>query len=299
MDQNKCDKQCQKYCWSDYMNDKNSIFGKIIFTYVLTMITVANWTVISINDTYSSSLLRENFYFWSKGIDCISMLSRSIFLLIILSYLQCYFKDPGYVSAEAPETFQENLKQVCKKCDSWKPPRAHHCSKCRKCVFKMERHCFFINNCVGVRNIKSYALFLASFIAMIILFMINSNLGYALMVSRNPEILGQFSFLLRLSLNAFLCVQGCFFFRYVLELFEETISGILKNRTAIEKKKGTYAANIRKSRALTKVFGRYYLLYFVPMFHKGDNNLLEASYPSKLTADLEIAPGIPLEKYQL
>lgn len=30
---------------------------------------------------------------------------------------------------------------ICKKCDSPKPPRTHHCSVCNKCVLKMDHHC--------------------------------------------------------------------------------------------------------------------------------------------------------------
>ena len=30
---------------------------------------------------------------------------------------------------------------ICKKCISPKPPRAHHCSVCGKCILKMDHHC--------------------------------------------------------------------------------------------------------------------------------------------------------------
>jgi palmitoyltransferase len=34
----------------------------------------------------------------------------------------------------------------CSKCHFTKPPRAHHCSMCKRCVFKMDHHCPWINN---------------------------------------------------------------------------------------------------------------------------------------------------------
>lgn len=30
----KCDKECKAKCWADYVEDKYSIFGKIIFIFV-------------------------------------------------------------------------------------------------------------------------------------------------------------------------------------------------------------------------------------------------------------------------
>jgi palmitoyltransferase len=48
----------------------------------------------------------------------------------------------------------------CRKCDRWKPPRAHHCKTCRKCVVKMDHHCPWTNNCVGYANLPDFLRFL-------------------------------------------------------------------------------------------------------------------------------------------
>ena len=48
----------------------------------------------------------------------------------------------------------------CKKCHAAKPPRAHHCSLCNHCVFKMDHHCPWMNNCIGMYNTKHFMLFL-------------------------------------------------------------------------------------------------------------------------------------------
>ena len=49
---------------------------------------------------------------------------------------------------------------ACKTCNNKKPPRVHHCSQCERCILRMDHHCPWIANCVGMRNMKSFILFL-------------------------------------------------------------------------------------------------------------------------------------------
>jgi palmitoyltransferase len=50
--------------------------------------------------------------------------------------------------------------RFCTKCRSFKPPRAHHCRVCGRCVLRMDHHCPFVDNCVGLRNHKQFMLLL-------------------------------------------------------------------------------------------------------------------------------------------
>ncbi|RKO88262.1 DHHC palmitoyltransferase-domain-containing protein, partial [Blyttiomyces helicus] len=50
----------------------------------------------------------------------------------------------------------------CKKCAGYKPPRAHHCSVCDRCILKMDHHCPWLNNCVGHNNQSHFVRFLLS-----------------------------------------------------------------------------------------------------------------------------------------
>lgn len=31
--------------------------------------------------------------------------------------------------------------RFCRKCQTFKPPRTHHCSACNRCIMKMDHHC--------------------------------------------------------------------------------------------------------------------------------------------------------------
>ena len=49
----------------------------------------------------------------------------------------------------------------CDICDDIKPARTHHCRSCKACVFLMDHHCPWINNCVGIENQRYFLLFIS------------------------------------------------------------------------------------------------------------------------------------------
>lgn len=45
---------------------------------------------------------------------------------------------------------------LCRFCVVIKPERASHCKTCRKCIRKLDHHCYFINNCIGILSYKIF-----------------------------------------------------------------------------------------------------------------------------------------------
>ena len=109
----------------------------------------------------------------------------SLFILLNWSYSTAVFTDPGTPSRrlssanqsrhgyshlpihepeEQPELPAFTVKasggaRFCKKCQTRKPDRAHHCSTCNACRLKMDHHCPWLATCVGLRNYKPFILF--------------------------------------------------------------------------------------------------------------------------------------------
>ncbi|KAI1319019.1 Palmitoyltransferase [Mortierella claussenii] len=50
--------------------------------------------------------------------------------------------------------------RYCSNCDTYKPPRTHHCRSCKKCVLKMDHHCPWVYNCVGYFNYGHFVRFI-------------------------------------------------------------------------------------------------------------------------------------------
>ena len=94
-----------------------------------------------------------------------------------------YKKHNPYITNELsfnhlPKKQGSYLIDFCNKCNENKPIRAHHCSLCGICVLKMDHHCPWINNCIGLNNHRFFVLFITH-LCLFCLFIIVINVPVA------------------------------------------------------------------------------------------------------------------------
>lgn len=61
------------------------------------------------------------------------------------------------------KVMRQNMAKVkiCSTCKTYKPPRAHHCTACRRCYLRYDHHCSLLNTCIGFHNYKFFYQFMA------------------------------------------------------------------------------------------------------------------------------------------
>ena len=55
---------------------------------------------------------------------------------------------------------EKQKKRICAKCNIWKPPRAHHCRYCQRCIIMYDHHCSWVGNCIGHGNLHFFVQYL-------------------------------------------------------------------------------------------------------------------------------------------
>lgn len=61
--------------------------------------------------------------------------------LIFINYTLTARTDPGSTPLGWVPPSDSTEVRFCKKCEVPKPPRAHHCRYCKRCILRMDHHC--------------------------------------------------------------------------------------------------------------------------------------------------------------
>ncbi|GCE99894.1 palmitoyltransferase for Vac8p [Zygosaccharomyces mellis] len=67
---------------------------------------------------------------------------------------------PEFLSRRSITMKRDGRFRVCRTCHVWKPDRCHHCSRCDKCILKMDHHCPWFPSCIGFNNQRFFIQFL-------------------------------------------------------------------------------------------------------------------------------------------
>jgi palmitoyltransferase len=99
-------------------------------------------------------------------------LGLGVFYVCLSSFAATSFMDPGIITArnalglcnyyEYDEAIFSNPNAICETCQTRKPARSKHDSRCNVCVARFDHHCIWVNNTVGLRNHRYFLLFLLS-----------------------------------------------------------------------------------------------------------------------------------------
>lgn len=95
-------------------------------------------------------------------------------LLSLVAFAWISHSDPGFVPiSPGRRQWSELVKEaagkvVCFKCQLVLPDKARHCDLCGRCVANFDHHCFYIDNCVGVKNVSRFVAFLLFFLCLLL-----------------------------------------------------------------------------------------------------------------------------------
>ncbi|GAV52861.1 hypothetical protein ZYGR_0AI01430 [Zygosaccharomyces rouxii] len=67
---------------------------------------------------------------------------------------------PEFLSRRSITMKRDGRFRVCQTCHVWKPDRSHHCSRCDKCILRMDHHCPWFPSCIGFNNQRFFIQFL-------------------------------------------------------------------------------------------------------------------------------------------
>ncbi|GIL56612.1 hypothetical protein Vafri_11947 [Volvox africanus] len=274
------------------------ILGHVMVLLVLALVGFIYTAVVPL--TFGPRLISKNIFAILASVIVIIVFTV-VTVMCVWSYLATVMLDPGRVPPDwHPFPDEQHARaelerlsyttyyydrrdprrpRFCKRCQVWKPERAHHCSVTGRCVLKMDHWCIWVVNCVGLLNYKAFLLFI--FYAMLgcalaLLLLLESMIDFFNNKLRGPSaplifVVSIFSFAFTLSLAGFLAMH--------LQL-------IAANCTTIEMyekdRLHPWPYNKGFRRNFEEVFGRNKLRWLLPLYTETEKRQLLESCLGKV-----------------
>jgi len=194
---------------------------------------------------------------------------NSVIFMLAMAHLKAFLSDPGTVPlpqsrldfSDLHSTEQGDFEReewtVCTRCETYRPPRAHHCRICQRCIRRMDHHCPWINNCVGERNQKYFLQFLVYVAALSIYStaMVVSTWVTPCETCPTPEMPEAQARMLH---SILLLLESALFGLFVIAIMFDQFTAIFQDETAIEavQNRGPYRIHRQKMALLREICGR-------------------------------------------
>lgn len=115
--------------------------------------------------------------------------TQDIFPLATESKTRRNFKNINPFIADSLLEKSIEKTHTCGICQTYKPARCHHCSRCNRCYLKFDHHCVFIDACVGFHNYKFFIQFLVANLLLIVYYLTILNLEFGIANDFSAEII--------------------------------------------------------------------------------------------------------------
>ncbi|GMT00531.1 hypothetical protein PENTCL1PPCAC_22705 [Pristionchus entomophagus] len=156
-----------------------------------------------------------------------------------------------------PEEYVGEDWSVCTRCESFRPPRAHHCRVCRRCIRRMDHHCPWVNNCVGELNQKYFLQFLiyvglcSGYAIFVIIHSWINHSDHGETGLKGPR--GQSGHHIKVVHTIVLSMEALLFGMFVLAVSCDQLSAIFNDETAIESVQRRNRRSPRRSKRVSKI----------------------------------------------
>ncbi|XP_017837245.1 palmitoyltransferase ZDHHC3-like [Drosophila busckii] len=223
---------------------------------------IATWLLILSAELIVGALILVPSYANSTIFSITNMFIFQAFaFLAFVSHLRAVLTDPGAVPLG--NATNEMMEQMCTKCCSSKPARAHHCSICQRCIRKMDHHCPWINNCVGENNQKYFVLFNLYIALMSMQSLLLVRMQFAECLKNDWGSCSPISQPATIFLLAYLTYEGFVFGVLTIVVLAMQLNAIFNDQTFTEQLKNEEAHWIKNS-GLKSMFRHFSLTWFSP-----------------------------------